>query len=121
MIDRRQFINSVAMSTAGLLVSTSAKSYARILGANDRLNFAIVGLNGRGYAHLSSLKASDHTARVSRICDVETNILKKFSDSAQRQLGYAPASVTDFRDLLHITEIDAFAIATPDHWHTPMA
>ena len=37
---------------AGLAVATTAKSYGRILGSNDRLNFAVIGLNSRGYAHL---------------------------------------------------------------------
>ena len=45
-------------SAAGLAVGTTAKSYGQIIGSNDRLNFAVIGLNGRGYAHLSSLKAN---------------------------------------------------------------
>jgi predicted dehydrogenase len=121
MISRREFLDSMALSVAGVLAGTTAKSYARILGANDRLNFAIVGLNGRGYAHLSSLKKNQATARVSHVCDVENNILHKFSESAQHELGYAPAAVRDFREILHGTDVDALAIATPDHWHAPMA
>jgi len=63
-----------------------AKSYGQILGSNDRLNFAVIGLNGRAYAHLSALKANRSAARISHVCDVDSNILKKFADSTQREM-----------------------------------
>ena len=121
MVRRREFLNALAVGAAGLAVKTTAKSYAQILGSNDRLNFAIIGLNGRGYAHLSSLKANRTTARISHVCDVDSNILKKFADSVQQEMGEAPASVKDFRAILEQKEVDAITIASPDHWHTPMA
>ncbi|MFP5204529.1 MAG: Gfo/Idh/MocA family protein [Acidobacteriota bacterium] len=121
MVTRREFLDSLAVGAAGLAIGSTARSYAQILGANDRLNFAIIGLNGRGYAHLSSLQANAATARVACIADVESNILAKFAAEAQRELGYAPKPETDFRKILAMKEIDAVSIATPDHWHTPMA
>ena len=121
MITRREFLDTVAVGTAGLAVGSTAKSYAQILGANDRLNFAVIGLNGRAYAHLSSLKANKSTARISYVCDVDKNILQKFAASAQREMGETPAADTDFRRILQQKDVDAITIATPDHWHTPMA
>ena len=121
MITRREFIGNAAVGTAGLAVASTAKSYARIAGANDRLNFAVIGLNGRGYAHLSALKANKSAAHISHVCDVESNILKKFADASQQELGYAPKAERDFRTILEQKEVDAITIATPDHWHTPMA
>ena len=90
-VSRREFLDALAVGAAGLAVGTTAKSYARIAGSNDRLNFALIGLNGRGYAHLSSLKANRSAARISHICDVDGNILKKFADAVQRETGEAPA------------------------------
>jgi hypothetical protein len=58
MATRREFLETLAIGTAGLAVATTAKSYGQIMGSNDRLNFAVIGLNGRGYAHLSSLKTN---------------------------------------------------------------
>src|ERR1700722_10539598 len=121
MITRREFIDKVAVGTAGLAVASTAKSYAQIVGANDRLNFAVIGLNGRGYAHLSALKANKGSARISHVCDVESNILKKFADASQQELGYAPVAEKDFRNILEQKEVDAITIAAPDHWHAPMA
>ena len=77
MITRRDFLDTMAVGAAGLAVSSTAKSYAQIMGANERLNFAMIGLNGRGYAHLSALAANRETARMAHVCDVESNILAK--------------------------------------------
>jgi predicted dehydrogenase len=121
MMTRRTFLDSLATGATGLVLSSTAKSYSRILGANDRLNFAIIGLNGRGYAHLSALQGNREKARLAYVCDVESNILAKFAAAAQRSLGEAPGLERDFRNILAMREIDAITIATPDHWHTPMA
>ena len=121
MFTRREFLDTVAIGTAGLAVSNSAKSYDQILGSNDRLNFAVIGLNGRGYAHLSSLQANKKTSRISHVCDVDSITLKKFADATKQETGESPAVDRDFRAILQQKDVDAITIATPDHWHTPMA
>ncbi len=121
MISRRTFINGVAVGAAGAALRSTAKSYAQIVGSNERLNFAIFGLNGRGYAHLSGLKNNSKSAHVSYVCDVDQHILDKFSAEAQKELGYAPATATDFRKVLASKDVDVITIAMPDHWHAPMA
>jgi len=121
VISRRGFIDTLAVGAAGLAVSSTAKSYGQILGSNERLNFAVIGLHGRAYAHLSSLKANQKEARITHVCDVESNFLQKFVGSVQQTLGYSPASERDFRKVLASKDVDAITIATPDHWHAPMA
>src|SRR6202022_1323595 len=100
MVTRRQFLDALAVSAASVAMGTTAKSYRRVLGSNDRLNFAVIGLNGRGYAHLAALKANKSAARISHVCDVDANILKKFADSVQREMGEAPAAAKAFRKIL---------------------
>src|ERR1700679_2556683 len=121
MVTRRGFLDTVSVGAAGLAIASSAKSYGQIMGSNDRLNFAVIGLNGRAYAHLSALKANKDTARIAHVCDVDSNILAKFAQSTQQELGYTPATEKDFRKILELKDVDAITIATPDHWHTPMA
>ena len=47
MITRREFTASAAATAAGLALSSTAKSYARIIGANERVNVAVIGHNSR--------------------------------------------------------------------------
>lgn len=117
MVNRREFL----VGAAGLAIGANARSYAQIVGSNDRLNFAVIGLNSRGYAHLSALQANKKTACISHVCDVDSNFVKKFAASTQQAMGEAPKVEKDFRKILEQKNVDAISIATPDHWHTPMA
>ena len=121
MVTRREFLDTLAAGAAGLAIGSTAKSYGQILGSNERLNFAVIGLNGRAYAHLSSLKANQDAAHISHVCDVESNILAKFAAATKQMMGYDVATEKDFRKILERKDIDAITIATPDHWHAPMA
>jgi len=121
MVTRREFLDTLAVGAAGLALGNTAKSYGQIMGANERLHFAVIGLNSRAYAHLSSLQANKAQARISHVCDVETNILAKFADATEKMMGEAPKTQQDFRKVLELKDIDAITIATPDHWHAPMA
>jgi predicted dehydrogenase len=121
LVTRREFLDTLALGTAGLAITSTAKSYAQIMGANDRLNFAVIGVRSRAYAHLSSLKANKSAARITHVCDVDSNTLKKFADATQQEMGEAPAAERDFRNILAKKDVDAITIAAPDHWHTPMA
>jgi predicted dehydrogenase len=121
MVTRREFLDTLAVGAAGLAIGNTAKSYGQIMGSNERLNFAVIGLNSRAYAHLSSLKANQAAARIAYVCDVETNIMAKFAAATEKMTGQAPKTNQDFRKVLELKEIDAITIATPDHWHAPLA
>lgn len=121
MITRREFLDALGTGTAGLAIASTARSYSQILGANDRLNFAVIGLHSRAYAHLSALKANKSSARITHVCDVDTNTMKKFAARTEEEMGETPKTDQDFRNILRLKEVDAITIATPDHWHSPMA
>ena len=118
---RREFLDKAAVGAAGLAIGSTAKSYGQIIGSNGRLSFAVIGLNGRAYAHLSSLKANKANARISHVCDVDSVVLAKFADKTQHDMGEAAVQEKDFRKILALKDVDAITIATPDHWHAPMA
>ena len=121
MLTRREFLDTLATGTAGLAIASTAKSYGQILGSNDRLNFAVIGLHSRAYAHLSALKANKASARIAYVCDVDTDTMKKFASETEKEMGEAPKTDQDFRHILRDKDVDAITIATPDHWHAPMA
>ncbi|HEY4355819.1 MAG TPA: Gfo/Idh/MocA family oxidoreductase [Acidobacteriaceae bacterium] len=119
MITRRHFLQTAA--AAGALTTWTARSYASIAGANERVQFAIIGLNGRGYAHLWALKANRADARLTHVCDVDSTILDRFAAKATGAMSERFTTDKDFRRILDSKDVDAITIATPDHWHSPMA
>ena len=121
MVNRREFLDVLAVGAAGLAIRSNARSYGQILGSNSRLNFAVIGLNSRGYAHLSALQANKATACITHVCDVDSNTMDKFAATTTQAMGEAPAKEKDFRKILAQKDVDAISIASPDHWHTPMA
>ncbi len=120
MTSRREFIRTLALGSAGMTIGLNARNYARIVGANERVAFAVIGLHGRGYAHLESINAVKG-AFLSHVCDVDRNELDKFADQARTKFNQNPQKERDFRKVLESKDVDAITIATPEHWHAPMA
>lgn len=123
MTSRRDFLRTslATATTAAVAPHFTAKSYAQIAGANERVRFAVIGVHSRAYAHLSSLAANREHAQIAQVCDVDTAIMEKFAGATEKMTGSKPRTEQDFRKVLASKDIDAVTIATPDHWHAPMA
>lgn len=120
---RREFLKNTTITSIGItfgLTAFSAKSYGRIIGSNDRVNFMVVGLHGRGQEHIKSI-SNCNNSMVSHICDVDRRELERGVEVVREIFGQAPITGKDVRKLLEIKDIDVITIATPEHWHTPMA
>jgi len=108
-LNRRTFLKSTVLTAATF--SLPARSWAQVAGSNSDVRVAVVGFNGRGGDHISSLTKIDG-ARVTALCDADTNVLAR----GLKQLGELE-SYTDIRKLLESKNVDAISIATPNHWH----
>ena len=113
---RRAFLKTVTLATTATFLS--ARSWGQVTGANGDVRVAVVGLNGRGRNHLTSLRAVSGV-RIAAICDVDTAVLAKVATELAKD-GLAPEQFTDVRALLASPNIDAITIATPNHWHSLM-
>ncbi len=93
----------------------TAASYARVVGANDRIRLGGIGLGGRG-RHLLNLARQHENVEIVAVCDVYEPRL------AETRAKTAPTAeaLVDYRKLLDRKDVDAVIIATPDHWHVPM-
>jgi len=111
-ISRRNFIKSTALVAAG--TTLPARSWRQLMGTNDDLRVAVIGLNGRGRSHLASL-AKISGVRVVAICDVDRAILERVAPTVNQ--GNVKTYV-DVRDLFAAPDVDAVTIATPNHWHS---
>jgi len=122
---RRKFIkkaiaSSAALSIGGVLPRFSARSYANIIGANDRVRVGIMGVNSRGYA-LASTFGVQANCQIVSISDVDSNAMEKCIAMVKGLQDEAPKAVPDFRKALENKDMDALVIAAPDHWHAPAA
>lgn len=119
---RREFLKKSALAGAGVGVSAmglSAKSYAAIPGANERLNIAVIGIHGQGQTHINSwcaLKKS-RNVRIKTLCDVDEQWFASRAKVVTDKTGDKPISEWDMRKVFEDKEIDAVSFATPNHWH----
>src|SRR5690606_24512950 len=125
MEDRREFlkkamVGAAAASFGGILPGFSAKSYASIKGANDRVKVGMMGVNARGLA-LANNFALQKNCEVVSISDVDTRAAVKCIASVEKNQNKKPKNVPDFREALENKNLDALVIAAPDHWHAPAA
>lgn len=119
-LNRRDFIKTSALATGGLALGLSAKSYGRVIGANDRLNVVFMGCGRRVPAYYDSIGESYNT-QLAYICDVKKSQRDRVFADLKDRLDYTPEGIEDIRTALDDGDVDAVFIATPDHWHAPAA
>jgi len=113
-MERRKFIG-LSAATFGAL-AFSASSYARILGANDRINVGFMGTKSRGMGLLGSF-AKMQGVNLTHNCDVDSRVLEETHNAIIRAGFEPPKSDKDIRRILEDPTLDALVIAAPDHWH----
>jgi predicted dehydrogenase len=111
---RRTFLKTSLAIGSGLALS--ARSYARVQGANDDIRIAVVGFGGRGGEHIKSWTTLKGVRLVS-LCDCDDAILAAGVKRVEDAAGFKPAACTDVRKLLESKDLDAISTATPNHWH----
>ena len=117
---RRNFLKTGVLAGAPLMFLGS-RAAAAASGANDRIRVAVVGLNGRGKAHLQSYLKMDGV-EVAYLVDPDSKVLagalKSVADSTEDRV--QPKAVADIRHVLDDNTVNAVSIATPNHWHSLM-
>jgi predicted dehydrogenase len=126
-ITRRDFIKATGVTATGFAAQSlferrvtgevvNNSPIGRIVGANDRIIYGIVGVGGMGGGHLRILKdlSEKENLSIRAVCDV----FEKRRRAASAAAGIPETqSFVDYRRLLDDKEIDVIVIATPDHWH----
>ena len=113
-ITRRDLMKS--SMAAGVVM---ALPFSRVRGANNEIRVGVAGIRGQGRSHIGNF-LNTAGVRVVALCDVDGNILdrevKRFKDRNEKVESYI-----DCRKMLEDKSIDVVSIATPDHWHVPLA
>jgi predicted dehydrogenase len=110
MLTRRVFVQQIVGGTAAY-AAYSLLPAGRVLGANDRVRFGLIGAGGRGQAIFKVALGCTNVEAVA-VADLYTRRL----DEA-RQIAPTIKTYQDFRKLLDDKSIDAVLIATPQHQH----
>jgi predicted dehydrogenase len=105
-----------ASSRRTFLAASTAFSLGRILGANDKVNIAVIGTGGRGNDHIKEYAALPG-ARIAALCDIDQAALETATARVKTLTGEAPKGYSDMRELFADKGVDAVSITTPNHWH----
>jgi predicted dehydrogenase len=121
-VDRRDFLKRAGAAGLGIAITNRlpATALRTSRSANEKIVVAVVGLNGRGMVHAQNFSRLQNS-EVAYLCDVDSNVLAKASKSMMSAQARTPKAIGDFRRALDDKRVDVVSIATPDHWHTPMA
>jgi predicted dehydrogenase len=111
---RRDFLKHSA--AAGAAVGLATAGSAKAVAANEKIHVACIGVRGRGLSVMQSF-ADEPDCVVTHICDINEAVRRKRGEEMKQRTGVAAKLVNDFHDLLADESIDAFMVATPDHWH----
>ena len=118
MTNRRTFIKQSGIAGAGLFVAPNVFSF--VGSPNEKVVIGMMGTNSRGF-YLARMLAKLPNVEVGYICDVDETVVAKTIAEIEKETGKKPKGVKDIRALVETKDIDAIAIAAPDHWHAPAA
>jgi predicted dehydrogenase len=102
--------------------TTTAVSYSRVVGANDRISIAQVGIGRRGH-ELASVVADlkdRHNVEMTAVCDLWKVNRERAANIASNAYGRSPRSLQYVEDLLELKDVDAVIISTADFQHAPL-
>ena len=114
-LSRRTFVAG-ATAAAAARQALTAKSAARIVGANERLHVGVIGAGGNANGHMRALKklAEPDNVEIAAVCD----IYDPRREAAAEFTGGKPFK--DYRWLLEHSGLDYVTISVPEHWHAPI-
>src|SRR5687767_11406 len=120
-MNRRNFIaGAAALGAAGhaFAAKPGKPAAGRVIGANDRINVGVIGAGGRGtYVGREFARAGEGpgNCRIAAVCDVYQRRVTE-----NKELHKCDGFL-DYREIITRSDIDAVIVATPDHWHAPIA
>jgi len=117
---RRTFVKQAggAMLAAGM----TAKSYGRVLGANDRIRLAQLGCGqrSRGHVHMAELAARQMPVEVVAVCDLWSMARENRAAQVKRVFNLEPQSYKYSEEMVARKDIDGVMIATGDFQHAKL-
>ncbi len=108
-VPRRTFLRGAA--------ATTALSYSRVYGANDRIQLGLIGCGERGKYDMGNFVTTGKVDVVA-LCDIWATHIEQAKKPANNP---GVKTFADHRRLLDMKEVDVALIGVPDHWHSAIA
>jgi predicted dehydrogenase len=125
-ISRREFLGKTTQFAAGAVAAGMLTSCTRptavtstkggVIGANDRINLAIIGVRGRGMNQAEGF-ARIPNVKIKTLCDIDANLFAERVKKIDEIQHFAPATEKNLQRVFEDKDIDAVGVATPNHWH----
>ena len=116
---RRHFLQGMMAAAAAPMIVP-----ARVLGGENapskKVQLGHIGVGGQGTRDLQNFLGAAGAVSVA-VADPYEERRARASGLIKEEQGHEPKLYGDFRELLADRSIDAVVIATPDHWHVPIA
>ena len=119
---RREFLHQTtesAVAAAGL--STLTGAYAAADETPARLNLGIIGCGGIMTHHVKGLVGRKEAVSIAWLCDVDPAQIERMAGVMDGHQSAPPKRTARFEDVIEDRSVDAVIIATPHHWHAPIA
>jgi predicted dehydrogenase len=118
--DRRNFLKQAA--TVAIAAGIPARSYGRIIGANDRIQLAQLGCGGRssGHVHMVELASKQTPVETIACCDIWSLAAQARAAQAKAAFNLEPKVYKYSEEMLANKDIDAVMIATGDFQHAKL-
>lgn len=120
-LTRRRFLQTSSAVAGASLLITGTRASGKVIGANERLRIAVIGLNGRGKSHIGGW-AEQNNVELAYLIDPDRDVLARTLKNVEgRTEGkFNTQGATDLRTALDDKTVDAISIAAPNHWHSLM-
>lgn len=123
MMDRKTFLaKSAALLAGGAAFASTALSYRKIAGANDRISLCHIGNGSRGQDldWIASQLKTSHNVEMTTVCDLWRVNREKAIATNAKYYGRTPRGFQYVEDVLALQDVDAVIISTPEHSHSPI-
>jgi len=114
-LNRREFIINSSTGVAAAFAAPMIMP-SNVLGANDRVRVAVLGINGRGRSHVKGFMGLDNVEVVT-LCDPDLKIAEQRASEFKETYGKKVAVEQDLRNVFDDKDIDVVSIASTNHWH----